>query len=163
MSAQHCGLEVSLVRQKRLDNPPDSPYDCLWWWTFYPGYPKSFRRFYKYKGKFWNLPVEVALGMMRDANGRDMFLPGDHPSPPSQIIDSRELPVSERRRLLSSMICDEGEPAWGDNPTFSVSQTSDKRGIWREIMVVDSQAEICTFRSTTTFKYADYKLAANAP
>ena len=163
VSGEDGGLGVNLVLQERLDNPPGSPYPCLRWWTFYPGSPKRFRRFYKYKGKFWTLSVDVALGLMHDADAHGMLQRYPSGTRLPRIIDSRELSVDERSVLLGNIICDEGEHGWGDNPSFVISQSSGKLGIWREIMIVDSAFETCTFRSTTTFRYSDYKLAINAP
>ena len=157
------GLRVCLVLQKRLDNPPEAPYHCLRWWTFYPGAPQKFRRFYKYKGSYWTIPVQVALYLMRRADSSDLFRPGDLPKEALYSRDSRRMPESERKILQGSTICNEAEPEWGDNPTLVVSEAQDKRGIWREVMIVDSSGEFCTFRSTTTLTFADYEFAANAP
>ena len=49
--------------------------------------------------------------------------------------------------MFDSIICDEGEPEWGDDPLFVVIQVPD--GQWRKIMIVDTTREFCTFRSAT--------------
>ena len=159
---EHGGVQVNLVLDKRLDNPPGNPYYCLRWWTFYPGSKNKYRRFYKYKEKFWTIPTEVAASLMRRAEDKVMFREYYDGCNSSNIIDSRVLAPADRQSLVEQSICDEGEPDWGDDPIFVMSEAQGNAGIWREMMVVNPTEKICTFRSTTTFPYGDYKPASNA-
>ena len=163
IGTEHNGLRVELVLQQRLDNPPGQPYHCLRWWTYLPEHPATYRRFYRHKGKFWTIPVQIALPLIQKAGNKGMLSDRYDGVGVANIMDSRELTFGERRNMLSQIVCDAGEPDWGDNPVFVISEDNGAQGIWREIMIVDSAAGFCSFRSTTTLAFTDYKFAANAP
>ena len=156
MTVEHEGIPIDLKLQKRLDQHPE-PYYCLCWRTRYLSSPGSNRKFYSSSDAgFWTLPVSVALCLLRQAEECGMlgfkyddrrFRDGNHWS---TIIDSRELDVSQQLRYRDEIICDREELEWGGNPLFIICQTKEYKWIWRKIMVVDTERNFCTFRSTTT-------------
>ena len=156
VTVRHDGLPVHLLLQKRFEFAPE-PFHCLSWRTRYPSDTTKSRRFNRLKETgFWTIPVRVASCLMRQARDRGMLDPQyDDPFWGAQnpIIDSRTLDVRGRLSVFDTIICDKGEPDWGDNPVFVISECLD--GTWRKIMLVDTRREICTFRSTTTS--VDYK------
>ena len=81
-------------------------------------------------------------------DGRYEDLQDRHQGTGNVIFYSRSLNVRDRRVMLESITCDQGEPDWGDDPMFMVIQVPDKP--WRKIMIVDTPREFCTFRSATT-------------
>ena len=85
-----------------------------------------------------------------------MFQPKGRAVLYSHIINSREPPWSERGLRMGEIICNDRQPDWGDNPALVISEACVPAGKWREIMIVDSIVELCSFRSTTGFKYEDY-------
>ena len=153
ITVRHEGLPIHLKLQQRLNVPPE-PFYCLTWRTFYPG-GGSNRRFYRSsRAGFWTIPVRLASDLMRQAERRG-WLDGRfedtqvrHCGTGNITFDSRRLGVRERRALFESITSTEGEPYWGNDPSFVVIQVPD--GTWRKIMIVDSAREFCTFRSTTT-------------
>ena len=64
------------------------------------------------------------------------------------IIDSRDLGRAERDRKFASIINTKRDSDWRSDPLFVIIQVPD--GQWRKIMIVDTDREVCTFRSTTT-------------
>ena len=149
----HDGLPIHLKIQERLEVPPD-PFYCLSWRTLYPG-GRSNRRFYRSSTTgFWTIPIQVAVDLMSEAeergwlDGRYEDLQDRHQGTGNVIFYSRSLNVRDRRVMLESITCDQGEPDWGDDPMFMVIQVPDKP--WRKIMIVDTPREFCTFRSATT-------------
>ena len=78
----------------------------------------------------------------------------EHDQVLTNCIDSRDLDADARQRLLPTIICTYGEPEWGPYPLFMISHSHDDR--WREVMIVDTEREFCTFRCTT--KDVEYKM-----
>lgn len=66
----------------------------------------------------------------------------------NDIIESRRLGARERRSMFRSITSTQGEPDWGDDPSFLVIEVPD--GTRRKILIVDATRRFCTFRSTTT-------------
>ena len=162
VSAEHEGLRVDLKLQSRLDQPP-MPYYCLSWRTRYASNPSKSRRFYSSADAgFWVIPVPVALSLLRQADGRCMlsFRHDDlrlrDGSRWNTIIDSRQLNPSQLQSIRNEIICSTGDLEWGKSPQFLISQDEGVGWAWREIMIVDTKAESCTFRCTTTS--TDYKM-----
>ena len=151
----HDGIPVELKLQKRLDV---GPYYCLCWRTRYKSRPEKSRRFYSSKDAgFWTIPVSIALDLMGQAERRGFFrhqyddLRVRNGTQWSTIIDSRELDDCKLRREQSNIFCNEGEPEWRENPLFIVCHSEDSlHRAWREILIVDTEREFCTFRCTTT-------------
>lgn len=158
VTVRHDGLPIHLKLQERLELGPE-PFYCVTWRTVYAG-GGSNRRFYRSRASgFWSIPTRLALDLMLNATDRG-WLDGRYDDPQVRhegsdniTIDSRELGVHDRRVLFDSITCIEGEPNWGDDPLFAVVEVPD--GTWRKIMIVDSEKQFCTFRSTTTD--VDYK------
>lgn len=157
-STCHDGIPIDLVLKRRLDNPPESPYYCFCWRTRLPSNKGKSRRFYSSKEYgFWTIPVSVALDVVGRVKDRGLLdlqyddLRHRDGTRWSTIIDSRELDPGRAREERLNIICNEGEPDWGDAPVFIICHSQDsKYGAWREIMIVDSEREFCTFRCTTT-------------
>lgn len=156
------GIPVELKLQIRRDQPPIQYY-CLSWRTRYESARGKSRRFYSSSNDgFWTIPVSVALCLLRRAEECGMlsfryddrrFRNGNHWS---TVIDSRELNAIQQLRYRDEIICDGEEPEWGANPLFVICQTEEHKGNWRKIMVVDTERDFCTFRSTTTS--GDYEM-----
>lgn len=72
------------------------------------------------------------------------------------VIDSRALGVENRVSTCRTIVCNWGEPEWGLDPLFVICHGEGAGGAWREIMIVDSARESCTFRCTTTM--VSYKM-----
>ena len=159
----HDGLSVELKLQQRLDV---GPYHCLCWRTRLQLSPDKSRRFYSSSNfGFWTIPVAVAINIMRQAEDRGFvgFQYDDlrirDGTRWSTIIDSRELNAGQLHWERGTIICNNGEPEWGNNPLFIICHSEDSvYGAWREIMIVDTKREFCTFRCTTTNTYANYKM-----
>lgn len=152
ITREHNGIPINLLLQTRNDNPPE-PYHCLSWRTRYPS-GKSNRRFYRTKGDgCWTIPVSVALSMLREAEETGMLDERyddpqiRHTGTANKIIDSRTFSASERRGEFDNIVDEDGEPDWGSDPIFIIIQMPDRA--WRKIMIVDTEREFCTFRSTT--------------
>ena len=152
VTVQHNGLPIHLKLQERTEVPPE-PFYCLTWRTVYPGSGRN-RRFYRSTTTgFWTIPVQVALHLMSEADERGWLDGGyedrqvRHCGTDNDISYSRSLNARKRRTMFESIMCDEGEPDWGDDPVFIIIQVPD--GQWRKIMIVDTTREFCTFRSTT--------------
>ncbi len=156
VTAQHNGLPIDLKLQERLDVEEEPRFYCLSWRTRLPYDPTKNRQPYVDRRGgtgFWTIPVSVALGLMRQAEERG-WLDGRYEDPQirhegtdNDIFSSRLLNPRDRRTTFESITCDEGEPDWGDDPVFIVVQVPDGR--WRKIMIVDTERQVCTFRSAT--------------
>ena len=59
------GRTITLCLHKRLNHPCDKPkpFWCVSWRTTLG---KQNRRFYKHEGKFWEIPVKIACGMLNE-------------------------------------------------------------------------------------------------
>ena len=148
----HGGLPISLRLQERLDVQPE-PFYCFSWRTQYPAGRTNRQRYRLTDGGCWTVPIRVALHLMSEAEERG-WLDGSyedrqrrHLGTEDEIFHSRALSTRDRRTMFDSIICDEGEPYWGDDPLFVVIQVPDRQ--WRKIMIVDTTREFCTFRSAT--------------
>lgn len=162
VSVQTGGVPVDLKLQARLELAA-GPYYCLSWRTRYISSPGKSRRFYSSaKGGLWTIPVAVALTLLRQADDRGMLsfryddLRMRDGSRWNTILDSRALSPSCSPAVRSEIICSEGEPEWGDSPLFLISHDEGADWAWREIMIVDTEREFCTFRCTTTV--SEYKM-----
>ena len=151
---EHEELPVLLKLQIRNDVPP-CPYHTLSWRTNnVSGEKNRFSYFDRKHGTgFWKIPVEVALRMLEAAEEKG-FLDERYNDPQTRhegtnnrTIDSRCLNTRELSSYFDSIGDDETEN-WGQAPTFIIIEVPDKT--WRKIMIVDSDREFCTFRSTTT-------------
>ena len=151
----HEGLPAHLILQTRHCVPPVD-FFCLSWRTVLPT-GRSNRRFYydrRHGTGIWTIPVSIALGLLNRADAAGMLdeeyddLQERHCGTNNRIIDSRNLGRQERERKFASIINVNRDPDWGMDPLFVIIQVPDRR--WRKIMIVDTQGEICTFRSTTT-------------
>ena len=153
ITVQHQGLPVHLKLQERSIEGLGTFY-CLSWRTMYAG-GRSNRRFYRSsRSGFWTIPVRLATDLIRRAEGRG-WLDGSYEDPQvrhrgtdNDIIESRRLGARERRSMFKSITSTQGEPDWGDDPSFLVIEVPD--GTWRKILIVDATRRFCTFRSTTT-------------
>lgn len=153
VTRQHAGLPINLLLQTRNNNPP-VPYPCLSWRTLYPRGKSNNRQYYRVGGEYWTIPVSVALSVLEDAEEAGM-LDEQHDDPQvrhggtaNEMIDSRMLSDDERRNEFDGIVGEDGEPDWGPKPLFIIAQMPDRT--WRKIMIVDTEGEFCTFRSTTT-------------
>ena len=144
---------MHLILQTRHCVPPVD-FFCLSWRTVLPT-GSSNRRFYydrRHGTGIWTIPVSIALGLLNRADAAGMLderyddLQERHCGPNNCIIDSRNL--GRRERVFASIINVDRDPDWGLEPLFVIIQVPDRR--WRKIMIVDTQRETCTFRSTTT-------------
>ena len=150
ITVQHNGLPIHLKLQERTEVPPELFY-CLTWRTVYAS-GRSNRRFYRSNTTgFWTIPVNLALHLMGEAEEHG-WLGGSyedrqlrHRGTDNDIFSSQSMSARDRHTMFDSIICDEGEPYWGDDPLFVVIQVPD--GQWRKIMIVDTTREFCTFRS----------------
>lgn len=156
------GIPVELKLQIRRDQPPIQYY-CLSWRTRYESARGKSRRFYSSSNDgFWTIPVSVALCLLREAADRGILsslyddLRLRDGSRWNTVIDSRALTSVRLQAVQSEIICSEGEPEWGDSPLFLVSHDEGADWAWRDIMIVDSYREFCTFRCTTTM--SEYKM-----
>lgn len=149
-------IPVRLRLQERTDVSP-APFYMLSWRTNYAG-GTSNRRFYWAGGEFWRLRAQTAKDLLVLAESKGMLAPkhddsyrrfgGGLPT----FEDSRAL-GNERRRKLWSEITDEArESGWGPSPEFVVA--AEPGGLWRKVLIVDSDRRFATFRSCT--KDADY-------
>ncbi len=152
----HEGLPVELRLQKREDQEP-RPYYCLCWRTRYASDPVKSRRFYSSsKTGFWTIPVSVALELLRKADDKGFLhrrfddLRFRDGSCWSTTVYSKALSPKDYSTTRDTIICNSGEPDWGEKPIFVICHGQGPDGAWREIMIVDSQWEFCTFRCTTT-------------
>ena len=162
MTVEHEGIPIDLKLQKRLDQPP-MPYYCLSWRTRYASTPSKSRRFYSSPDAgFWAIPVSVALSLLRQAANQGMLSfrhddlrlrDGSHWN---TIIDSRRLDSARLQSLRNEIICSTGDLQWGESPLFLISHDEGEHGAWRDILIVDTKMEFCTFRCTTT--KTDYKM-----
>lgn len=160
--AEQNGIPVELKLQVRLDEPP-APYYCLTWRTRYTSTPNKSRRFYSSStAGMWTIPVPMALSLLGQAADRKMLdfqyddLRLRDGSRWNTIIDSRSLDPARLQSIRSEVICNRGEPDWGNNPLFIISHDAGSGWAWRTIMILDTEREFCTFRNTTTV--SDYKM-----
>ena len=149
VTTEHDGIPIHLKLQLRLND-----YHCLSWRTLYPRGRTNRQRYRLDETGIWSIPVHIASYLMWQAEDCGMLDTGyddpqdRHDGPENDIIDSRTLGISERLDMFDAITCDQGEPDWGDDPVFVVAEVPD--GTWRKIMIVDTQRELCTFRSTTS-------------
>ena len=145
VSVVHDDVPVELKLQRRLDV---GPYIFVCWRTRYQSAPKKSRRFYSSGGTgFWTIPVRIALDLVRQASERGL-LDAKYDQSGVRSIDSRVLDSDARQRLRPTIVCNKGGPEWGADPLFVICHGGDDS--WREIMILDTEREFCTFRCTTT-------------
>ena len=153
VTTRHASIPVNLLLQTRTLGRT-KPYYCLSWRTRYPS-GRANRRFYysTQDGGFWQIPISTALSVLEMAEENDM-LSHEYDDPQIRcggsdniIYDSRRIGVVERRSLFHSIASGVDEPEWGTDPVFLVFEVPD--GTWRKIMIVNTEREFCTFRSTT--------------
>jgi len=148
---EHDGLPIRLVLQVRDDILP--PFPTLSWRTNLPS-ARVNRYTYKVSGNYWTVSVDVSLSILRQAEERGMLNeehddPQErHNGPDNRIMHSQLLNAQDRDQLYHEITTDHDECNWGAFPEFVVMETPD--GTWRKIMIIDSEREFCTFRSTTT-------------
>ena len=159
VTVKHSGLPVRIILQTRHHVPPVDFY-CLSWRTVLPT-GRDNRRFYydrRHGTGIWTIPVSIALRLLNRADEARM-LDREYEDPQvrhngtnNRIIDSRNLSRQERERAFASIVNVNRDPDWGSDPLFVIIQVPARRSdrIWRKIMIVDTRAGICTFRSTTT-------------
>ena len=153
VTAEHDGIPINLKLQWRLNDPPRR-YHCLSWRTRYPRGRTNRQRYRLDEPGVWTIPVRMASYLMRQAEDCGMFdARYDDPQvrcggPENCIVDSRTLGTRERLDVFDAITCDQGEHEWGNDPVFVIIEVPDGR--WRKIMIVDTQRELCTFRSTTS-------------
>ena len=156
----HEDLPVHIILQTRHCVKPVDFY-CLSWRTAPPTRKSPNRQHYydrKHGTGFWTIPVSVAVALLNEAHSDGMLdeeyddLQERHCGTDNCITDSRDLGRRERDRKFASIINvnrdPDRDPGWGSDPLFVIIQVPD--GKWRKIMIVDTDREICTFRSTTT-------------
>lgn len=153
VTVQHNGLPIDLRLQERLDIEEEPRFYCLSWRTLYPVGRTNRQQYRLTDAGCWTVPVQIALDLMSQAERRG-WLDGSyedrqlrHRGTDNDIFSSRSMSARDRRMMFDSIICDEGEPEWGDDPLFVVIQVPD--GQWRKIMTVDTERQVCTFRSAT--------------
>lgn len=151
----HEGLPIHIILQTRHHVRPVD-FFCLSWRTVLPNGSRN-RRFYydrRYGTGIWTMPVSVGLRLIDQADAAGMLdeeyddLQERHDGTNNTIIDSRNLGRQEHEREFASIINVNRDPDWGPDPLFLIIEVPD--GSWRKIMIVDTDREICTFRSTTT-------------
>ncbi len=149
----HLGLPVCLRLQRRLDDPPDE-YSTLSWRSRYRTSPKQKRRYYETSADgFWTIPADLAVHILGQASGKG-FLDTKYNDPGTRhegaeryvAADSRTLSSVDYRRSLDEITFDDED--WGLVPVFVIAETPDDK--WRKIMIVDTNNNVCTFRSMTT-------------
>ena len=149
----HFGLPVCLRLQVRLDVPPVEYY-TLSWRSRYRTSPGQNRRLYETTADgFWTIPTGLAAQLLRQASDNG-FLDTMYDDPGTRhggvedyvVADSRTLTLVDRHRSLDEITFDDED--WGSAPVFVIAETPD--GKWRKIMVVDTNSNVCTFRSMTT-------------
>ena len=159
VTLRHESLPVHLILQTRHCVPPVD-FFCLSWRTVLPTGSGN-RRFYydrQHGTGIWTMPVSIALGLLNCADAAGMLddeyddLQERHNGTNNRIIDSRNLDPQSLEREFASIININRDPNWGLDPLFVIIQVPDRRWDrrWRKIMIVDTQRETCTFRSTTT-------------
>ena len=149
----HLGLPVCLRLQVRLDDPPVE-YHTLSWRSRYRTSPGQNRRLYETTADgFWTIPTDLAmyiLGQASDKGFLDTMYDDSgtrHGGPEIYVVaDSRTLALVDRHRSLGEITFDDED--WGSAPVFVIAETPD--GKWRKIMIVDTNSNVCTFRSMTT-------------
>lgn len=153
ITVQHNGLPIDLRLQERIDVEEEPRFYCLSWRTLYPVGRTNRQRYRLTDAGYWTVPVQIASDLMSEAERRG-WLDGNyedrqvrHLGTANDIILSRSLNARDRYTTFESITCDEGEPDWGDDPVFIVIQVPD--GQWRKIMIVDTERQVCTFRSAT--------------
>lgn len=152
VTVTHNGLPIKLIRQIRRNDPPE-PYYCISWRTDLPS-GRNRQSYRSVRDGSWTIPLDVALDVLGQAEVCGMLgeeyddlqvrVGGSN----NTIIDSRTIEVTDRREIFGSITNEVGEPDWGKKPIFMVIEVPN--GAWRKIMIVDSNHEFCTFRSTTT-------------
>ena len=149
----HLGLPVCLRLQVRLDDPPVE-YCTLSWRSRYRTSPGQNRRLYETDADgFWTIPVDLAVYILRQASDKG-FLDTRYDDSGTRhggtehyvVADSRTLSLVDCRRSLDEITFDDED--WGLAPVFVIAETPD--GKWRKIMIVDTNNNVCTFRSMTT-------------
>lgn len=149
----HLDLPICLRLQIREDDG-DVEYYTLSWRSRYRTSPSQNRRLYVTDSDgFWTIPADLATLILRQASDRG-FLDAEHDDPGIRhdgpmnfvVADSRTLTQEDFRRTLAEIIFDDED--WGSTPTFVIAETPDGR--WRKIMIVDTDSNVCTFRSMTT-------------
>ena len=145
-------IPIFLRLQTREDVPP-VPYDTLSWRPQRPTSSTYRQSYWMQVDGFWDIPVSIALQLLESANDRGMLNERHddqqirHRGTNNRVIDSRRLGRQERIRHFDS-IADREIENWGQEPVFIIVEVPD--GSWRKILIVGSDKEFCTFRSTTT-------------
>ena len=157
VTVQHDGLPIQLRLQERLEVEREPRFFCLSWRTRLP-YDRTKNRqpYVDVRGGtgFWTLPVGVALDLMRQAEEQG-WLDGRYEDPQirhggtdNTIIYSVSLDSTSREDWVDAIACDDWrEPDWGNDPTFLIVRVPD--GTWQKIMIIDTERQLCTFRSAT--------------
>ena len=151
---RHNNLPVYLKLRTRDDVCPEPFYVLSWRTNNVSGQNNRYSYFdKKYRTGFWKIPVSVALEALACAEEKGMLdaefddLQIRHGGVVNITTDSRSNDLSERTRenALASVV-DESED-WGAKPIFIIIEVPD--GKWRKTLILDSDREFCTFRSTT--------------
>ena len=148
------GLPVRLKLQERHEDGP-RPYYTVTWRTLYRRGRN--RRFYHApsEGGCWIIPCQLALNILSLADQNHMLDPKyDDPyvrfgGGGSVVRLSTRLSRNQREILFQEITGYPMEPDWGPTPIFMVADEVGG-GQWRKIMIVASNLDFCTFRSTTT-------------
>ncbi len=164
VTRRNSDLPVNLILHQRLEVLP-APFHVLSWRTNWPSGRGSNRRWYFVRDYgVWTIPVDLARDMLDEAQGLGMLAEVlDDPylrwgaGSSSTVIDSRQLSHDQRLREFASVTRERREPDWGPKPIFDIVE--EPAGTWRKLMIVDTNREFVTFRSTTTER--DYPMAVH--
>ena len=147
------GIPVRLALQFKEPSDTEDSWWVLSWRTRYSEKGRN-RRFYFSKGKFWNIPSNIALKMMTEMEKRgglkDEYLDPRRYSN-SETIVSSETATADKAEWLRILTAPSED--WGSDPFFVV--VSDPNGDWKKAMIVDTDSGTATFRSVT--RDLDYK------
>ena len=149
--SEHNDIPIFLRLQTREDVAP-VPFDTLSWRPQRPTSSTYRQSYWMRVDGFWNIPVSIALQLLESANDRGMLderyddQQVRHRGTNNRVIDSRRLGYQERIRHFDS-VADREIENWGQEPVFVIVEVPD--GSWRKTLIVDSDKEFCTFRSTT--------------
>ena len=151
---EHDGLPVRLKLRTRNDVSA-TPFHVLSWRTAWPSGKGNRKTYDTSVDGYWSIPVSVALDVLEQAEAMGMLDRrfDRHELDSDNFTDSRSLDSGVRTREFTFITTDDEVNAWGDQPIFVIAEEPPDR-IWRKILIVDSDREVCTFRSTT--KDSDY-------
>lgn len=139
------GTEIRLDLKLRTSLSLGKSWHTITWRTRYePGGQN--RRFYSSGGQLWAMPAREALRMLEELQRRGGLDEAyqELPRARQRVCRSSELVPDERRRRFEEITL-AGE-TWSRDARFVFTEG----GEWRKILVVEPDADLATFRSTTT-------------